>query len=371
VLAVMAVGAVVAGGLNAVRQGIQMSEDPRKRAEGFSWSELGISMGLGAVIAPVAVFAPEVAIPLVGMGVANGIEQYSEGNYLTGTFDIVTSLAPFGSKNVRSASFGKGSYVGQVRGLGPADTFSTRAGRFTLIEENLQNFAPSPTGKDIGVGFAKMPDGPDGHVAVIFEKEGGGFWFAEKNAKRGLSLIPRKAPRKRTLRTSMKRKGNLRCMLRAPLRIQHNTHTPSLGRQCNEPRQGAPARKRHRVIRLQMRQLFALRCRRARAGRLQRHGQWACAGPVERFHEFFEGNEHDVCVADVGQAAILDADAAACHTRRQEVTQTVAGQAAHGPGAGRTGDAAVIPGMRDSRGCRRVCRVIATRPGTQTWASAS
>lgn len=196
VLAVMAVGAVVAGGLNAVRQGIQMSEDPRKRAEGFSWSELGISMGLGAVIAPVAVFAPEVAIPLVGMGVANGIEQYSEGNYLTGTFDIVTSLAPFGSKNVRSASFGKGSYVGQVRGLGPADTFSTRAGRFTLIEENLQNFAPSPTGKDIGVGFAKMPDGPDGHVAVIFEKEGGGFWFAEKNAKRGPIIDTPQGPKK-------------------------------------------------------------------------------------------------------------------------------------------------------------------------------
>ncbi len=196
ILAVMAVGALIAGGINAVRQGIQMSEDPRKRAAGFSWSELGISMGLGAVIAPALVFAPELAIPLAGLGVANGIDQYGEGNYATGTFDIVTSLAPFGSKTVRSAAFGKGSYVGQVGGLGPGETFSTRAGRFTLIENNLRNFAPSPAGKEIGLGFAKMQDGPDGHVAVVFEKEGGGFWFAEKNAMPGPRIMTPEGPKK-------------------------------------------------------------------------------------------------------------------------------------------------------------------------------
>lgn len=165
-----------------------MSEDPRKRAEGFSWSELGISMGLGAVIAPALVFAPELAVPLAAYGVAGGIEQYSEGNYATGTFDILTSLLPFASKNVRGATFGKGTYYGQARGLGPVDSFGVRANRFTVIGENLDNFWPAPTGKEIGVGFAKSIGGPDGHVAIILEKDGGGFWFTEKNGMRGPTI---------------------------------------------------------------------------------------------------------------------------------------------------------------------------------------
>ncbi|MBK5571157.1 DUF6531 domain-containing protein, partial [Ensifer sp. SSB1] len=196
ILAVMAVGALVAGGINAVRQGIQMSEDPRKRAEGFSWSELGISMGLGAVIAPALVFAPELAVPLAAYGVAGGIEQYSEGNYATGTFDIVTSLLPFASKNVRGATFGKGTYYGQARGLGPADSFGVRANRFTVIGENLDNFWPAPTGKEIGVGFAKSIGGPDGHVAIILEKDGGGFWFTEKNGMRGPTIDTPNGPKR-------------------------------------------------------------------------------------------------------------------------------------------------------------------------------
>ena len=184
VLAVMAVGALIAGGINATRQGIQMAEDPRKRAQGFSWGELGISMGMGAVLAPVLVAAPELAAPLAAYGVGTGIEQYSEGNYATGTFDIATSLLPFASKTVRGATFGRGTVYGQLRGLGPADTFAARTGRFTLIENNMRNFLPAPRGKRIGLGFARAPDGPEGHVAVIIEKEGGGFWFVEKNAMR-------------------------------------------------------------------------------------------------------------------------------------------------------------------------------------------
>lgn len=198
VLAVMAVGAVVAGGINAVRQGIQMSEDPRKRAEGFSWSELGISMGLGAVIAPALVFAPELAIPLAGYGVIGGLDQISQGNYATGGFDIATSLLPFGSKTVRTGSVGRGTVIGQVRGLGPADSLAARAGRFDLIQNNLNNFWPAPTGKKIGVGFAKAVDGPEGHVAVILEDANGGFWFAEKNAMRGPVVDTPNGP-KRTL----------------------------------------------------------------------------------------------------------------------------------------------------------------------------
>lgn len=183
VLAVMAVGAVVAGGLNAARQGIQMAEDPRKRKEGFSWSELGMSMGFGAVAAPLLVVAPELAVPLAAYGVYGGIEQMGEGNYATGTFDIITSLAPFGSKGVRGGTLGRGSAFGQMRGLGPMDTPTIRLNRFTLIENNFQNFKPSPFGKRIGLGFSRVAPGQtEGHTAVILEKEGGGFWFVEKNA---------------------------------------------------------------------------------------------------------------------------------------------------------------------------------------------
>lgn len=195
VLAVIAIGALVAGGINAVRQGIQMSEDPRKRAEGFSFGELFISMGLGAVIAPALVFAPELAIPLAGYGVAGGIEQMTEGNYATGTFDIVTSLLPFASKTVRNTSVGRGTYYGQWRGLGPADNFAARAGRFTSIENNLDNYWPSPFGKKIGVGFSKSVGGPDGHVAVVFENDSG-FWFGEKNAMPGPKIMTPDGPKK-------------------------------------------------------------------------------------------------------------------------------------------------------------------------------
>lgn len=183
VLAIMAVGALIAGGLNATRQGIQMAEDPVRRRQGFSGGELGISMGVGAIMAPILVVAPELAIPLAGYGVYGGAEQWRQGNRVTGTFDIVTSLAPFGFKGVRTATLGKGTAIGQARGLGPMATPRTRIGRFALVENNLRNFAPSPFGRRIGLGFARdTPQADTGHVAVIVEREQGGFWFAEKNA---------------------------------------------------------------------------------------------------------------------------------------------------------------------------------------------
>lgn len=101
VLGIMAVGALVGGGLNAVRQGIAISEGAQDE---FSWGELAFNAGAGAVLAPIAVVAPEVVIPLAGMGIANGVGELSEGNYATGTFDIVTSVV--GARGaVRSPSF--------------------------------------------------------------------------------------------------------------------------------------------------------------------------------------------------------------------------------------------------------------------------
>lgn len=101
VLGIMAIGALAAGGLNAARQGIAISEGAQRK---FSWSELGLNMGLGAVLAPVAVVAPEIAIPFAAMGVASGATEISRGHYATGLFDIGTSvLAVHGA--VRSPSF--------------------------------------------------------------------------------------------------------------------------------------------------------------------------------------------------------------------------------------------------------------------------
>jgi len=181
ILAVMAVGALIAGGIDAVHQGIQIAEDPRKRKEGFSWSELGLSMGFGAVAAPILVVAPELAVPLAAWGVYNGVDQIAQGNYATGTFDIATSLLPFASKSVRGATFGRGSYIGQVRGLGPQASWATRTGRFALIDNSLRNFFPSPFGRRVGLGFT------GGHTAVIIENESGGLWFVEKNGRRDAS----------------------------------------------------------------------------------------------------------------------------------------------------------------------------------------
>jgi RHS repeat-associated protein len=138
VLAVMAVGALIAGGLNATRQGIQIAEGSRRE---FSWGELGLSVGIGAVAAPVLVAAPELAVPLAAYGVAGGVDQMAQGNYATGTFDIVTSVAPFGFKGPRAAAFGQGTRFGQMRGLGESASWSTRFGRFNQLDASLRTTA--------------------------------------------------------------------------------------------------------------------------------------------------------------------------------------------------------------------------------------
>lgn len=132
-LAVMAIGAAIGGGINAVRQGIQIAEGSRDE---FSWGEFGLSAGIGAVAAPILVAVPELAVPLAAWGLAGGIGQIADGNYATGTFDIVTSLAPFGFKGPRNATFGQGTQFGQMRGLGESASWSTRFGRFNEIGQS-------------------------------------------------------------------------------------------------------------------------------------------------------------------------------------------------------------------------------------------
>jgi RHS repeat-associated protein len=134
------VGLLVGAGSNAVRQTIQIHEGSR---DDFSWSELAWSGGTGAVLGPALLVAPELAIPLAGMGVASAADQYSQGHWETGTFDLVLALAPFGSKNVRSATFGKGSVFSPARGLGPIDPLNTRIGRIGTMGQEFRN----PTSK--------------------------------------------------------------------------------------------------------------------------------------------------------------------------------------------------------------------------------
>lgn len=133
------IGLVVGLGTSAVRQGIQIHEGSR---DDFSWGELAVSGVTGAVLGPALVVAPELAIPLAMMGVGSAANEYSQGNYETGTFDLAMALLPFASKNVRSASFGRGSALSPMRGLGPIDPMSTRVGRFGPIGQDFLHGDP-------------------------------------------------------------------------------------------------------------------------------------------------------------------------------------------------------------------------------------
>jgi RHS repeat-associated protein len=128
-LVVAAVGLVMGAGTDAIRQGIQIHERARNE---FSWGELGFSAGLGAIAAPILVVAPELAVPLSGLGVIGGVEQWREGHPLTGTFDIATSLLPFAFKGARTATFGEGSLFAASQ-LSEVASVSQRAGRFSTI----------------------------------------------------------------------------------------------------------------------------------------------------------------------------------------------------------------------------------------------
>lgn len=129
------VGLLMGLGTNAVRQGIQIHEGSRDE---FSWGEFAFSGATGAVLGPALVVAPELAIPLAGMGIASAADQYAQGNWETGSFDLALAVIPFASRNVRSATFGRGTVFSPARGLGPVEPFSARWGRIpTLGQEFL------------------------------------------------------------------------------------------------------------------------------------------------------------------------------------------------------------------------------------------
>jgi RHS repeat-associated protein len=101
ILGIVIVGALIAGAMNAVRQGIRYVET----GQGWSWKEFGLATLIGGATAPFFVIAPEVMIPIaMGFGLASAINEYDAGHYATGTFDLLTSLLPLTSESVRSGS---------------------------------------------------------------------------------------------------------------------------------------------------------------------------------------------------------------------------------------------------------------------------
>src|SRR5690606_11587765 len=176
-----AVGAAVFGGVNAVRQGIAISEGSQ---EGWEWGQFGLSVGVGAIAGPLLVVAPELAIPLAVYGVGQGAMGIANGRYATGTFDIVTSVVPFGVKGVRTATTGRVSIVGKYRGRGPAYSMSTRGNRLTLIGNAAGNYIPPIGGRKIGIGIARSQGSNEGHVEITTENSKGNFAFFERNASR-------------------------------------------------------------------------------------------------------------------------------------------------------------------------------------------
>lgn len=132
VLAVVAVGALIGAGISAARQGVQLLEGSR---DDFSVSELGFSALFGGALAPVLVFAPELAIVAVAGGAGHSVYQYSTGQIggFTLAFDAATLALPFAFKGVRASVYGRGSLLSR----GPAAGLAARRGRFEGIGQWL------------------------------------------------------------------------------------------------------------------------------------------------------------------------------------------------------------------------------------------
>lgn len=129
-LVVAAVGALLGAGINAARQGVQLLEGSR---DSFSLGELGFSAFLGGVLAPAFVFAPELVIPAIGVGLGFSISQYRSGEIggATLAFDVATMAIPFGFKGVRQSVFGRKS--GSLLARGATAGLAERAGRFSAL----------------------------------------------------------------------------------------------------------------------------------------------------------------------------------------------------------------------------------------------
>lgn len=149
ILVIAGIGALTGATFSAVRQGIKISEGGQ---EEFSLAEVGEGAATGAIVAPLVVLVPELAIPLAGWGVYNGIGEMRQGNVFTGLFDIGTAVLPFKSKSGRAAVWGKGTWIGQVRRQGSAATWGERVNNFYHLEITARLFA-----QDLGRRWRGQP----------------------------------------------------------------------------------------------------------------------------------------------------------------------------------------------------------------------
>lgn len=141
-----AVGATAGMVINTAHQMLAIGEGAQAQ---WDWAQFGGSAVGGAVGGIALAFAPEIAVPLAALGVAEGIGEIEEGRPVTGGFDVAAALLPFAFKGVRGSTFGTGTAFGALRGLGPAEGLRARVG-------NFRQMTPGPRGNPPGVRVSPL-----------------------------------------------------------------------------------------------------------------------------------------------------------------------------------------------------------------------
>jgi len=86
-------GAVLGGGFSVARQGAEIYDGTRKK---ISWGEAAEGSAMGGALA----LFPEFAPVMMGVGVSSAADEFSQGHYATGSFDLGFSLLPLGIEGV-------------------------------------------------------------------------------------------------------------------------------------------------------------------------------------------------------------------------------------------------------------------------------
>jgi hypothetical protein len=137
-------GAIIGAGLASARQGAQVV-DGDKKAEEFSFEEVAFGAVAGGVLTPVLVpvlaVAPELGVAMAAAQGANGVNEMAQGHVATGLLDVGTAVAPFGSKGVRDASFGKGTLFNESL---PLPTRLNRLDQFGYVKPVTNRLFPEP-----------------------------------------------------------------------------------------------------------------------------------------------------------------------------------------------------------------------------------
>ena len=91
-----AIGVGAGGAFSATRQGVEIWQGTRTQ---FSVDEVKQGMIAGGIVG----FFPVAAPGMVGWGVASGADEFSQGHYGTGAFDMGTAMLPFAVKGAPPA----------------------------------------------------------------------------------------------------------------------------------------------------------------------------------------------------------------------------------------------------------------------------